>query len=152
MYGTLLRTTADPDDLRRQADEIVSRPEFQEAQPSLVERALDWLFEQLGDLIGPVAGSGGYAVGYAILIVALAAIGYLLWRVFPRGRLGPQRQDFTVVTDTVTRPDTGRVACGGGAGGSRWRLGARRTCPLLRHRCRPRRRRPTAERTVDDHR
>lgn len=103
MNGTSLSTTADPEELRRQADEIVSRPEFQEEQPSLVERALDWMFEQLGDLIGPVAGSGGYALGYAILIVALAAVGYLLWRVFPRGRLGPQHQDFIVATDTVAR-------------------------------------------------
>ena len=93
----------DPDELRRQADEIVRRPEFREEPPSLVERGLDWIFERLGDLIGPVAGSGGYAVGYGILIVAIAVIGYLLWRVFPRGRLLSSPESFTVTSRTELR-------------------------------------------------
>lgn len=103
MTAVLLATT-DADELRRQADEIVRRPEFRQESPSIVERVLDWLFEQLGDLIGPVADSGGgYLIGYLVLILALAAIAFLLWRVLPRGRLLPQRDSFTVITDTVVR-------------------------------------------------
>lgn len=98
-----LEVDAGAEELRRQADEIVRRPEFREEPPSIVERALDWFFEQLGTVLGPVAGSGGYAIGYAILAVALAVIGYILWRVFPRGRLRPTSDGFTIDSDTVVR-------------------------------------------------
>jgi hypothetical protein len=96
-------TVADPEELRRHADEIVRRPEFRQEPPSLIERALEWFGEQLGNLLGPVAGSGGYALGYAILAVALGTVVYLLWRVFPRGRLLPERETFTVSSDTAVR-------------------------------------------------
>ncbi len=92
--------TTDAEELRRHADEIVRRPEFREEQPSLVERVLDWIFDGFGDFAGPVSGSGGYAIGYGLLIVALLLVGYLLWRVFPRGRLLPRRTAVTVATAT----------------------------------------------------
>jgi hypothetical protein len=75
----------DPDQAREVADEILSRPEYQEAEPSILQRVLDWIGGLLGDLFGLVAGSaGGYVIGYLILIAALIAAGYVAWRIRPR--------------------------------------------------------------------
>jgi len=94
----------DRDDLRETADEIVSRPEFREEQPTLVERALDRVFEELGDLIGQVVGSGGgYFVGYAILAVALGLAAYFVWRFFPRRRLLASSDSYDIVRETTVR-------------------------------------------------
>jgi hypothetical protein len=95
---------SDPDDIRDSADEILSRPEYQEAEPGLMERALDWVLERLGAVLGSaVGGQQGYLVGYAILVAALVAAGYLLWRVFPRGGGLRPRSTPTVVSETITR-------------------------------------------------
>ncbi len=76
-----------PDEIRQKADDILARPEYREAEPGVVERAVSWLTERLGEVFGSVAGSsrsGGYYVGYVVLLLALAAIGYIAWKVFPR--------------------------------------------------------------------
>ncbi|MEZ5412214.1 MAG: DUF4129 domain-containing protein [Acidimicrobiales bacterium] len=76
-----------PEEIRRKADDILARPEYREATPGLVERAVDWLSERLGRLFGPLVGGsgrGGYYLGYIVLLLALAVIGYIAWKVFPR--------------------------------------------------------------------
>jgi hypothetical protein len=75
----------DPDEARDVADEILGRPEYQEAEPPILQRVLDRIGDLLGDLIGFVSGSGGgYVIGYLILIAALVAAGYAAWRIRPR--------------------------------------------------------------------
>lgn len=88
-----------PEEIRQKADDILARPEYREATPGLVERGLNWLAERLGDLFGSVVGSsgdGGYLLGYAVLLLALAAIGYIAWKVFPRS--GDRRRPTGAVT------------------------------------------------------
>ena len=77
-----------PEEIRRQADDILARPEYQEATPGLVERALDWLSRRLGELVtfGPPSSAvGGYIIGTVILAAALAVVVWIAWRIFPSG-------------------------------------------------------------------
>lgn len=72
---------ADPEEQRGIAEEVLSRREFQRAEPSLIERIQEWIDRQLGDLIGSVTGGGtGTVVGWVILAVAVAVIVWLLAR------------------------------------------------------------------------
>lgn len=67
----------DPDDARRAADDILSRPEYREPGQSIVDRALEWLFEQFGNLFERLGGSGpGSVIGW---IVLAALVGGALW-------------------------------------------------------------------------
>lgn len=78
-----------PDEIRRKADDILARPEYREAEPSLVERAVNWLAERLGQVFGPVvgnSGSGGYFLGYAVLVLAMGAAIYFAVKIVPRRR------------------------------------------------------------------
>ncbi len=80
---------ADPEQVRQTADEILSRPEYRGADPTLLDRALSWVGEQLAKIFSASIGSGqGYWIGYAILAAAAMVVVYVVWRVFPRGRVG----------------------------------------------------------------
>lgn len=94
----------DADEARTTADEILSRSEFQEEQPTLVDRALDWIFDRIGELFGAVLGSGGgYWFGYLLIILALVAAAYFVWRFFPRRRLARSGDGYTVRHETIVR-------------------------------------------------
>lgn len=94
-----------PEEIRRKADDILARPEYREAEPGLVERAVNWLSERLGQLFGSVvgnSGSGGYYLGYTVLLVALGAAAYIAWKVLPRsGDL--RRPRATVTHESIPR-------------------------------------------------
>ena len=97
-------TIGEGEEFRDTADEILSRPEFQEAQPSVVQRATDWIFEQLGQVLGGVVGSGGgYIIGYLILAVAATLAAYLVWKFFPRRRLVGSDDDIDIEHRTTVR-------------------------------------------------
>ena len=69
--------TVDPDDARRAADEILSRPEYQEPEQSLLDRAVERVFDFAGDLFERLPGGGpGSSIGW-IFVVALVGAG--LW-------------------------------------------------------------------------
>lgn len=73
----------DPDEARRAADEILSRPEYQEPEPGVVERAFGWLAEQLGRVFDALTGGGpGGVVGWVVVAVLLGLAAWLLRRVF----------------------------------------------------------------------
>lgn len=101
----LVAQAGDPDEIRQKADDILARPEYREAQPGLVERAIDWLSQRLGEVFGSVvgnSGSGGYYLGYILLILALVAIGYIAVKVFPRSG-GLRRPRAAVVLQSIPR-------------------------------------------------
>jgi hypothetical protein len=82
----------DPDQARETADEILLRPEFRAEEPSLLDRAIDWVLERLGDVLTTILpGGGGTVIGWLVLMVALALIAYLVWRFAPH-RLSRLRQ------------------------------------------------------------
>ena len=78
---------ADADSIRREADEILARAEYREPPRSLFQRALDWFLRQLSEAIASVSGGvpGGYLLGWFIVAVVVCGIGYMVWRVLPRG-------------------------------------------------------------------
>jgi hypothetical protein len=87
----------DPDEVRRLAEEILAQPRYDEPAEPLLDRILNWIGERIGDLLeslGGGAGGGGSALGWVVLVLAVAAIGYLVFR-YARGinverRVGPE--------------------------------------------------------------
>lgn len=85
MMRALLAPPPEPGTVRRVADDILSQPKYRPTPPSLLSRFFNWLGERLGRLLGAAFQSGhGYWFGYVVLGLAILAVGYLLWRVFPR--------------------------------------------------------------------
>lgn len=84
-----LELSATAEEIRQKADEILARPEYQEAKPSLVERAFNWIVEKFSEAVGGVAGSlpGGAVVGWFVVGIVLAGLGFLVWKVYPRGSM-----------------------------------------------------------------
>jgi hypothetical protein len=73
--------TAGPEEQRRAAEEVLARQEFQRPEPSLIERATDWLDRQVGDAIDSVsAGGTGSVVGWLLVGLAVAVIVWLIVR------------------------------------------------------------------------
>ena len=66
----------DPDELRRQVEEILVGPEFQEPGRSVVERAFSWVLDRLGDLLGGL--TSGDVGSIIVLLVVISAIVALL--------------------------------------------------------------------------
>lgn len=61
-----------PDDSRQRLEEVLARPEFQDAQPTLLDRFLRWLSEILPDASPDVRGLVDTAVGvFGVLVIGL---------------------------------------------------------------------------------
>jgi hypothetical protein len=92
-----------PEEQRQAADEVLSGQEFQQPEPSLIERITDWLDRQVGEAIDSVAGGGtGSVVGW---VLVAAAIAVLVWLVARNRKL---LQSDPMVGATV-RIDAGRA-------------------------------------------
>lgn len=74
----------DPERVRDAADRILADPAYRPPQKSLIERALDWFLERLGDLFGRLALGGGGGVGGVVAYVVLALAVALLIRTLIR--------------------------------------------------------------------
>ena len=74
--------TASPEDVRQQADEILDQRQFQRPEPNPIQRAEQWVDEQMGNLFNElVSGDAGSLVGWLVLIVALVALLFFLRRL-----------------------------------------------------------------------
>jgi hypothetical protein len=83
--GDLPAPTRDPGRVREAVREVLARPEFRPPDRTLLQRAFDWLLEQVGRLLAELGASGaGGIVGLAVLVLALLGIGLLAAR-FSRG-------------------------------------------------------------------
>ena len=80
---------------RQWAVEELSRREYAQAQPGLIERAADWLADQLGralELARGDLGSPGAALAVGVVaVLLLAVVGYAIWRFGGPGRLRAAR-------------------------------------------------------------
>jgi hypothetical protein len=63
-----------PDRIRRVVDEVLSRPEFADAQPSLLARVLGWLGEQLTRFLSVLAGNELGQVAFALVLAVAVAV------------------------------------------------------------------------------
>jgi hypothetical protein len=105
VLGQLPPTTVEPDEARRTAREILSRREYQPPERSLIDRAWGWFQDQLDALLAGVGGAaGGYWVGIAVLLTALAAATWFAVRVLPRPRRRTARPTAPAAVDLGTRP------------------------------------------------
>lgn len=96
-----------PDEIRAAIDEILGRDEFQPDDPSVLDEVLQWIGDQLDGLFqsGVPAGETSPLVGYAILGVLLAGLGYLLWRWLRRVRPEPDAGAETLEEDERAAAD-----------------------------------------------
>lgn len=94
-----------PEDARRAADDILSRPEYREPEPSLVERVLEAIGDFLGEAIAALTGSGPGGVIATVVVVGLLGVAvWFLVRSLGAGRGGAQPGTEPLVQGT-TAPD-----------------------------------------------
>jgi hypothetical protein len=117
----LPRPTTGGGTVRHTADRILARPEFADDRRSLLERARDWVFDRLDDLLGQLSGSGsGQLVGWAVVVLlALAAVLFAV-RLTRGTRRDPGIADGRTVVPRRTAGDWRAEAEGHEAAG-RWR-------------------------------
>jgi hypothetical protein len=71
------------DPARRAAEDELSRPRYHQDEPGLLERLLDWIWENLSRLLRSAADvSPGGAVGLAVLVALVVLLGFVLWSRF----------------------------------------------------------------------
>jgi hypothetical protein len=74
-------STQDPAAVRDLADQILAEARYDRPSPSLPERAMDWIGEQLARAFGAlVSGGGGTVLAWVIVAAALGGVVYLLVR------------------------------------------------------------------------
>lgn len=77
----------DPDEARRTAEEILSRPEYREPRPSLLDRAFEAVTDFLGRAFGALVGGGaGSVVGLVVTGLVLVLALWLLLRAVRASR------------------------------------------------------------------
>ncbi len=84
-------------------DEL-SRREYQQARPGIVERLASWLEDRLRDLVGSLEGidSPGSAIGAAVVLaIVLGLIWFAVWRFGGPGSSGTRRHPESVFSDAV---------------------------------------------------
>ena len=90
-----------PEGVRDAADEIVSRPEFQEPPRSLYDRFLDAVAEWLGEALEAIAGGGrGTVIALLVLAVVAAAVIYLVVRSLRTAGRGTAQEAEVAVVET----------------------------------------------------
>ena len=84
---TLPPPATDAEGIRRAAEEILRRPEFQPPPRSLYQQALDKIGELLGEAFNAVVGgTSGALLAWAVLALVVGALGYLVVRGVQSGR------------------------------------------------------------------
>jgi len=96
----------DPDEVRRTAEEILSRPEYREPQPSLLDRALTAITDFLGRGFAALTGGGaGSVIGLLVTAAVLALALWLLARALGTSWSRPARAGAAGVVQGTSAPD-----------------------------------------------
>lgn len=96
----------DPDEARRTAEEILSRPEYREQQPSLLDRALSAITDFLGSTFAALTGGGaGSVIGLAVTGLVLALALWLLVRAVGASWPRRSRGDAVGAVQGTSAPD-----------------------------------------------
>jgi hypothetical protein len=125
----LERSERDPDEVGRLADDVLARAEFQPREPSIVDRALEWLGERLAELFGQLFGAGGGAssVGVALMVVGVVVAAVFLarnLRYAPRRRPDDDDEPWLAVDEVHDAAGWDDAAVAAEAAGD-WRQGLR---------------------------
>lgn len=71
----------DPAEARDAARDILSGREYAEPEPSVLDRALDWLLDRLASFLGTLAGGGpGSVIGWIVVLALVLGATWLLAR------------------------------------------------------------------------
>ncbi|MEU6882583.1 DUF4129 domain-containing protein [Streptomyces sp. NPDC046712] len=105
---------------REAAERELSKPMYHENDPSLLERGLDRFWEWVGDLFDSASGAtpGGLLGLLAIVVVVLALVGALWWRL-GTPQLTPTTAD-SLFEDGPRTADQHRAAAAKHASAGRW--------------------------------
>jgi hypothetical protein len=96
----------DPASARDAARDILSGAEYAEPEPTLVERAIDWMGERLGSFFGTLTGGGpGSAIGWIVLVALVAGAAWFLVRAARVPRIDSTATGAGVRYGTETRWD-----------------------------------------------
>jgi Domain of unknown function (DUF4129) len=79
-----------PAEAREAADEVMSRPEYQEPPETLMERIMDWIGERFADAASALTLGGVLPtfIAWAILVGIIAGVSFLLVRSIQAGSWG----------------------------------------------------------------
>ena len=107
MRAELLPTERDPEQVRRVADEVLSRPEYRwddDTSDSPLQDLVDWVNDRLADLVPSFGGGGGALptwIGWVVLALLVAVLLLVLWRARAGFRLDrrPRRERAVVVAE-----------------------------------------------------
>jgi hypothetical protein len=116
----------DPDEVRRRADEILSRRQYQwDDSRNPLERVADWIAEQLSKLTGSFGGGGTLPtwVGWLVLGLLVALVAFIVFRLranLRRNPSAPSPSGAVVVAEGDDRVDWAAEADRHEAAG-RWR-------------------------------
>lgn len=95
---------AEPDDVERTIETILGRAEFRPPPRNPIERAQEWVFEKIGELLDRAfSGGSGTIISLIVLGLASAALAYFLFKLI-RG----VRRD--AVQHALEEADAGRPA------------------------------------------
>lgn len=121
----------DPDEVRRPADEILSRPEYQwdDESSNPLDALAEWIAERLSGVAGSFGGGGSLPVwvGWLVLVALVVLAGVIVYRVRHRLRRDPRvgaAESAVVVAEGEDGVDWAAAAEGHEAAG-RWREGLR---------------------------
>lgn len=96
----------DPDEARRAADEILRDGAYAEPTQSLLDRALEWLFEQLGSVFGTLPGGGpGSGIAWVVVAVLGAVAVWFMVRALRAPKLARRDQTDGLEYGTETARD-----------------------------------------------
>src|SRR4051794_34878952 len=95
--------TSAPNDVRQTADDVLARPEFQRPEPNLFDKARDWVGERIGRVLQSLTSGGGASLlGWGVMLLAIAAIVFLLARFSRTVQADPRRAAEVSVERTRT--------------------------------------------------
>jgi hypothetical protein len=97
--------TQDPSTSNQKADEILSRSEFEEVQPGVYDRVIQWIGDAVSTLIeGLFTGGAGTAVAWVILAAAVVLVAMLALRVGRTLQTDPSRSVARVQVEVRRSP------------------------------------------------
>jgi hypothetical protein len=96
----------DPEAVRDAVRAVFSRDEFRHAEPGVVARARDWVFDQIGRLLAEMLQGGGRGLlGMIVFAVVVAAVAYLIIRFARTMQADPEAGLPSVAAERRTAAD-----------------------------------------------
>jgi hypothetical protein len=99
----------DPDEARRAARDILAGSEYSEPAENLVERAVGWIGDRLGDVVATLTGGGpGGVVGWLVVVGLVAGAAWLMVRALRAVRPASSQPSDRLRSGTEPRRDPRR--------------------------------------------